>query len=131
MHAVDTNVLLRWILNDHPVESPAASAVLADPVFIAATVLLETGWVLHKRIGLDRATTASALKATAALENAVIGRPELIDWAITRFERGADWADVLHLVESAGLPAAFLTFDGKLGRQAGSGSPIPVQTLPI
>ena len=48
MIAVDTNILVRLLTEDDPKQTTAARSVFAaGPIWIAKTVLLETGWVLR------------------------------------------------------------------------------------
>lgn len=54
MKSVDTNVLVRFILGDDPEQSAQAEAIVKEGVFVPITVLLELGWVLGSRYGLDR-----------------------------------------------------------------------------
>lgn len=49
---VDTNILVRLATGDSPAEHAAAEAlVVAGPVLILPTVLLETEWVLRSMYG--------------------------------------------------------------------------------
>ncbi len=64
MVAVDTNVLVRLVTNDHPAQAARAAAVFrAGPVFISKSVLLEAEWVL--RYSYDLATGARAAERPA------------------------------------------------------------------
>ena len=46
MTAVDTNVVVRLLTEDHPKQTAAARSLFAaGPIWIAKTVLLETGWI--------------------------------------------------------------------------------------
>lgn len=57
MIAVDTNVLLRYLLDDDPKQSKKASAIItgADNVLITDVVLTETIWTLKgKKYKLDK-----------------------------------------------------------------------------
>ena len=63
MVAVDTNVLVRLLTNDHAAQAARAAAVFqSGPVFIPKSVLLETEWVLRYSYGLN---TAAILRAMA------------------------------------------------------------------
>ena len=47
MVAADTNIVLRFILKDDPVQSPRARDLIADnKIFIPITVMLKTEWAL-------------------------------------------------------------------------------------
>lgn len=48
--------------------------------------------------------------------------------ALDRYAAGADWADMLHLIDSAGREA-FLTFDRRAGTHAGSETTVPIEIV--
>ena len=124
MKAVDTNIVLRFLLNDDPVQTPAAEAVMREGVLIPATVLLETGWVLASRYGFDRHRLADALGALLDLPTIHVPSEEAHRLAIEHFRGGTDFADALHLV-AAGGSEAFVTFDRALADL--SDSPLPIE----
>lgn len=126
MRSIDTNVLARWVLGDHPVQSTLAANVLSQPVFVPLTVLLELGWVLYKALGLGRNVAAEMLEQVIDLETALVERGELARWAVARFRQGADWADMMHLAAASVDSIEFATFDRRLARHAGADSPVPV-----
>ena len=129
MRAVDTNVLARFVLDDDEKQSKLASAILREPVWVSDTVWIELGWVLHKRLGLDRALTGEALSIVLALDTVHTPDRAGVAWAVQRFHAGADWADMIHLVATRDRAASFASFDQALGRQAGDHSPVPVELL--
>lgn len=64
MIAIDTNVLLRYLLDDDKNQSKKASALIANnkEVLITDVVLAETIWVLKgKRYGLDKETVIAVV----------------------------------------------------------------------
>ena len=55
MIAVDTNLLVRILTNDDPIQARRAVKILKnDDIFIPKTVLLETEWVLRHGYGIGR-----------------------------------------------------------------------------
>jgi predicted nucleic-acid-binding protein len=128
MKAVDTNVVLRFLTWDDDVYSPLASACIAGGVFVAHSVLIETEWALRSGYGWDRRRIARNFADFLAIETVDADQVEALRWALDRFSRGADWADMLHLIASSGH-SAFATFDRALRKQAGSDSPIPIETV--
>ena len=129
MRAVDTNILARFILQDDARQARQAEAILREPVWIAGTVLLELGWVLSRRLGMDRAVVADALSTVLGLDTTHMAYRAMLLWAVERFRAGADWADVVHLVNSRDAADVFVTFDRDLARAAGAQAPIRVDTL--
>jgi len=129
MISLDTNVLLRLVLNDDPDQVSVAKQLIAQPCFIAPTVLVEVGWALRSVYRLDRKMVAAALLVILEYPAVEIDNVEAVRWALTRHAAAvSDLADLLHLACSP-RAAAFGTFDRKLAQQAGQDMPLPVQTL--
>ncbi len=60
MIAVDTNVLVRLLTGDDPVQESAARSLFASgPIWIAKTVLLETSWVLRRTLHVSSRPAAA------------------------------------------------------------------------
>ena len=97
MRALDTSVLARWLLNDDPKQSAIAEQVLAQRVWVSQTVMLELGWVLFKALQLPRPVVAAMLQQIVELDTVEVENCDALDWAISRFQRGADWADMIHI----------------------------------
>lgn len=131
MRAVDTNVLVRALVQDEPAQALRARELLAGTsIYIPVTVILELEWVLRSRYGHAPAAIAQALEMLAALENAVVGEQAAVVAAAQMVRRGWDFADALHHALSAGCED-FATFDRALARRArrdGSISP-PVHAV--
>lgn len=125
--SVDTNIVLRVILRDDPIQTPIAMACVEQGVFVSDGVLMETEWVLRGLFGKDRRQEINdALSAFAALDTVSVAQPERIDWALDRHRAGADWADMLHLIASAGHDS-FATFEKNL--REGDAPPVLVEKL--
>ena len=128
MRAVDTNILARWIIGDDPEQFATAAALVDEGFYLPLTVLMELEWILRSVARMDRSSIATALAATVTTSTISIDDEAGVLWAIERYRRGADWADLLHII-SAGNAAAFATFDRRLVRQAGKESPIPIEVV--
>ena len=127
MRSIDTNIVLRVILGDDPVQTPIATACVEAGVFVSHGVLIETEWVLRSLLGNQRrAEVNEALAAFLALATVTVAQPGLVSWALDRHRAGADWADMLHLVASTGHDV-FTTFEKNL--REGDASPVPVELL--
>jgi len=117
MIAVDTNVLVRFLVRDDAGQAArAASLIRKEEIWISKTVLLETDWVLRSLYGYSPESVGEALRRLAGL-GTVLLEDELavakaLDWA----GEGLDFADALHLA-SAGDAKLFATFDRKLAKQ--------------
>ncbi len=124
MKAVDTNIVLRFLLDDDAVQSHTAERVFRTGVFVPVTVLLETGWVLSTRYGFDREKLAATLAAFLDLPSVNVADEPGIRVAIEHHRSGADFADAVHLA-AAGGSEAFVTFDRQLAKL--ENPPIPVE----
>lgn len=129
MRAVDTNILARLILADDDPQYRIATTILEGPVWVTATVWLELGWVLGKRLQLDRAVVGDALQTVLMTQTVHTFDHDGMHWAIDRYRAGADWADVVHLVMARGIADSFATFDRGIARFSGDAPPLPIETL--
>jgi predicted nucleic-acid-binding protein len=119
--AVDTNVLVRLLLTgDDPKQSAAAKFLFASgPIWIAKTVLLETGWVLRSLYGFDESAISDAFTRLLGLKNVQIEDEAGIAGALALTAKGIEFADAVHLT-SRPPGAAFVSFDRSFVRRAKS-----------
>ena len=114
MRAVDTNVLVRFFIEDDPVQFRRARKVIeSGAVLIPKTVLLETEWVLRQGYGLTSAEVLQTFTALCSAAEVEIEDFDTVQNALAWFAKGMDFADALH-VASRGSAVEFLTFDKKL-----------------
>lgn len=120
MIAVDTNVVVRLLVLDDPDQSARARDLFAaEQVFIPDTVVLETAWVLAYSYELDRDAIIAGLRRLFGLPNVHLRDAAEMALALEWYGRGLDFADALHLVQSAHC-ARLLTFDRRfVARGAG------------
>ena len=128
MKSLDTNVLARFLLGDDPEQEVMADSIMRSDVIVPITVLLETAWLLAFRYGRSRGEVADVLSRVVAMSNVAVADEPRILWALDRLRRGADLADMFHLVESRDA-SCFSTFDRSLRRSAGKDAPIEIETL--
>ncbi|OYW45951.1 MAG: VapC toxin family PIN domain ribonuclease [Sphingomonadales bacterium 32-68-7] len=118
MRAIDTNIVVRFLANDHPQQSARARAIVtAGDVYVSSTVLLETEWVLRSAYDFGAGPVLAALEAFAGLPGVVLEDPDLLSLALGLAREGLDFADALHLGRSADCDD-FVTFDRKLVKAA-------------
>lgn len=129
MRAIDTNILARLVLRDDERQYEIAGRVIEEPVWVTPTVWLELGWLLYKKLKLDRTRVADALLALLSIETINTEDHEGVAWSIARFRAGADWADMMHLRSARGIARTFATFDTDVAPGAGEASPFPLETL--
>lgn len=120
MAALDTNVVVRLIVGDHPAQARAAEKLVAgEPCTIALTVLMECEWVLRSAYALDAKLIAESFRALLALEHIDALDPLPTQRALQGYEAGLDFADAIHATQRpAGV--TFATFDKPLVRRASS-----------
>jgi predicted nucleic-acid-binding protein len=69
MASLDTNVLVRWLVDDDPAQSETVrrlmdgAAVRGEALFIPSTVLLELEWVLRKNYDQSKLDVLRMLNA--------------------------------------------------------------------
>lgn len=128
MLSVDTNVLARYLLGDDPVQKLLAEQTISDCAYVSLIVLLETHWLLKSRYRLAAHQIIQLVSLLRENANIQIEADEWLDWMLDRLDRGADFADLVHLVASQNQ-SAFATFDKSMAKQAGQNSPTEVIVL--
>jgi predicted nucleic-acid-binding protein len=128
VQSLDTNIIARLIVEDDVDQHALAAACFSETVFVAPTVLMELGWLMQSRYKMDRAAVADSLRDVLSMEMVITTNRLGLDWAIDRFEAGADLADVIHVAVSTSA-SAFVSFDRKLAKHAGKSPPIPIKIL--
>lgn len=118
MIAVDTNVLVRLLTgDDRKQEAAARSLFAAGPIWIAKTVLLETGWVLRSLYGFDEDAIRDALTKLLGLKNVYAEDEASVAAALALSAHGIELADAIHL-SSRPPGSTFVSFDRSFVRRA-------------
>jgi len=116
--AVDTNVVVRYLVEDDVAQTDRAEAVLrSGAVLVLKTVLLEAEWVLRTSYRFDRNAIGEGLRRLIGLPGVEVEDRAAVARAFAWFDQGLDLADALHLA-SSGRASAFATFDRTLQRRA-------------
>jgi predicted nucleic-acid-binding protein len=115
---LDTNVLVRYMMQDDPRQSARATRLIdslsaEEPGFVPLVAVVELVWVLSGSYGLARAQVATALEALLRSKELLIDRAALVSQAVSRYAiSGADFADALiERIAAAKGCAATMTFD--------------------
>ncbi len=109
----DTNVLLRIITDDDPVQSARAEDLLerAEEVAIPLAVLCELAWVLRSTYRYDRARIADSIRAVLRGRNVRVMR-WTAEFGLDALEGGGDFADAIMAYDGAWLGGeVFASFD--------------------
>jgi predicted nucleic-acid-binding protein len=125
LKAVDTNILVRLIIEDDDEQVSRARAFCAAGVIVSLTVAMETEWVLRSRYKLARESAFQFLRSFVDSANFHFSREAGVRWALDRYRAGADFADMIHLLDAHDADG-FATFDEDFATGAGSNAPLPV-----
>ncbi len=113
--AVDTNVLVRAVVLDDPVQADVAAKVLTDAELIAVAMpsLCECVWVLLRVYDFQPSDVAAAIRALLAVANVEVNRPA-VEAGLSVLEAGGDFADGAIAYEGSWLGGGtFVSFDEK------------------
>ena len=127
MIGLDTNVLVRYLAQDDPVQSPKATELIeqrlteSEPGFISVVAMAETAWVLERAYGLADAEIAAAIERVLQIDVLQVeSEQEIFSAMIVLKEGRGSFADALigALGDKAGCSRT-LTFDLKALRLPG------------
>ena len=126
MTGLDTNVIVRYVTQDDPAQSRAATQLIEslsaeEPGFIGLVVMAELAWVLQKSYDSSRLDIGRVLESLLQTKELIIERAELVGQALRSFSAGrADFSDCLieRCADAAGCRHTF-TFDRVAATAAG------------
>ncbi len=124
MIGLDTNVLVRYLTQDHPEQSARANRLIEsrctrqDPGQIALIVLCELVWVLRGAYGYRKALVIETLDRILASRELEIENAHIAAAALSSYRKGpADFAD--YVIVSSNRESqceATYSFDRKLSK---------------
>lgn len=121
MFGLDTNVLVRFLLQDDPEQAEHARRVIeealasGEPLAVGLLVILETEWVLRSCAKLHKKTVITTFRMLLEARDLRIEHEESLEHALYLYENStADFADCLMATryKQSGC-SAMLTFDRK------------------
>ena len=124
MIGLDTNIVVRYLAQDDPIQSARASELIdqrlteENPGFVSIVAMAETVWVLERTYGLSHLEIAAAVEGLLQADVLVIENSQEVFTAMVALkERRGAFADALigALGERAGCSRT-LTFDHKARR---------------
>jgi predicted nucleic-acid-binding protein len=126
MIGLDTNVLIRYLTQDDPVQSAKAREIVErrltpkDPGFVSVVAMVETVWVLDRAYGLRAQEIATAVERLLQVEVLAIENEQEVFTAMVALKGRGSFADALiaELGARAGCTRT-LTFDPKALRLSG------------
>lgn len=126
MIGLDTNVLVRYIMQDDAKQAAKATKLVEslspdEPGFVTLVSVIELVWVLSSCFDLTREQIAQALDALLRAKQLVVDQTDQVMRALRTYNSSsADFADCLieRTASSAGCTKT-LTFDVAASKQAG------------
>jgi predicted nucleic-acid-binding protein len=124
MIGLDTNVLVRYLTQDDPTQSPRATELIErrltedNPGFISVVAMTETVWVLERAYRLSNVRIAEVIERLLQTAVLVVENEAEVFAAMTVLQEGSgSFADALigELGDRAGCSVT-LTFDQKASR---------------
>lgn len=124
MIGLDTNVLVRYLTQDDPIQSPKATELIerrlteSKPGFVSLVVMVETVWVLDRAYGLAAQDIAAAIERMLQVDVLVVDKEQDVFAAMVALKLGrGSFADAL--IAELGTRAGCLhtlTFDTRAVR---------------
>lgn len=126
--SVDTNVLVRLVAQDDPLQAQVVDRLFArhakksEMLLVPVTVVLELEWVLRSRLSQTKVQVLETLEALLTMVELSFESEDAVEQALVDYaEGGADFGEYLHLAlarKARALP--FYTFDKKATRATGA-----------
>jgi predicted nucleic-acid-binding protein len=127
MIGLDTNILVRYLAQDDPVQSPQATELIENklsednPGFLSVVAMAETVWVLERAYGLSDKDIAAAVEGTLRASVLVVESEQEVFAAMIALKEGrGSFADAL--IGALGVKAGCshtVSFDRKALRLPG------------
>jgi predicted nucleic-acid-binding protein len=128
MAALDTNVLVRYLVQDDVKQLAYAKKLIAaavrdaETLYVPITVMLELEWVLRSNYGFDKEQITETFASLLSSAELTFESERVLEIAIAQFKKSAaDFADCVHIASShvAG-ESPFWTFDRTASKLVGA-----------
>ena len=126
--SVDTNVLVRLVAQDDPLQAQAVDRLFArhakksEILMVPITVVLELEWVLRSRLSQTKTEVLETIEALLTVVELSFEAEDAVEQALLDYRDGnADFGECLHLAlarKQRALP--FYTFDKKATKASGA-----------
>ena len=125
MKLIDANIILRYLLNDHPeMSSKAKEIIQSDSVLLLTEVVAEVIYVLGGIYKTPRPDIAGALRKVAAIPTVELENREILLQAIDEYGGSRlDFVDEILYAHNQALGYPVETFDKDLNRKLASAKP--------
>jgi predicted nucleic-acid-binding protein len=126
MIGLDTNVLVRYLAQDDPVQSRKATEIIErgltdqNPGFLSVVAMVETVWALDRAYHLAAHKIAAAVERMLQADMFVVENEQQVFAAMIALKEGHSFADAIIAALGAKAGCSFtLTFDQKALRLPG------------
>jgi predicted nucleic-acid-binding protein len=127
MIGLDTNILVRYLTQDDPIQSPKATEIIErrltdeNPGFVTIVVMVETVWVLERAYRLAANEIAAAVERMLQTDVLVVENEQEVFSAMIALKDGqGSFADAVIAALSARAGCSYtLTFDHQALRLPG------------
>jgi len=127
MIGLDTNLLVRYLTQDDPLQSPKATEIIEqrlteqDPGFVSIVAMVETVWVLERAYRLPAHEIAAAVKRMLQTDVLEIENEQEVFTAMIALKQGqVSFADSVIAALGARAGCSYtLTFDRTAARSRG------------
>lgn len=121
MISLDTNIVLRFLLNDVPIQSrKATSLITRNQVYVTDVTITETVYVLQRTMGVERSRIVSLLKELLRVDT-VVTNDYFLEEAIDLYgiQPSLSFVDCYSAAEAEAYGNGLVTFDKKLVKHGG------------
>jgi len=122
MNSLDTNLILRFLLNDIPTQKSKAKALITNSqVYISDVVVTETVYVLERVLNYDRNFISHIMRIFLSIPN-VSHNDHILQDALSLFKKmpSLSFVDCYAATEAKIFGTNLYTFDKKLINQGGA-----------
>lgn len=126
MKSLDTNIVLRYLINDIPAQHVKAKLLISkSPTYVSDVVVSETVFVMESFFQLKRPDVVHLIKMLIAAPGLITNffLDEVVDLYLAK--PALSWVDCYAAIESKICGNDLYTFDKKLRSQGGSHVVIP------
>ena len=128
MPALDTNILVRYVVRDDDGQLAAARRLIrrcvdqGQTLFVPVTVALELEWVLRANFGYPKNDTMDVLSSLLSAAELTFQSERALEVALHLYREGsADFADCVHIALAAqAQQLPMWTFDKRAGQISGA-----------
>jgi len=122
---LDTNIIVRYLVQDEPDQSAMASTVIDaltenEPGFLSLVTVVELHWVLRRAYKISAARSAELVEGLLDARELRVDQDSIVRAALTASRKGPDFADavIAELGRAAGCEHT-LTFDQRAAQSHG------------